>query len=363
MLYIIYVDFSKAYDRVPRNALIEALKTLGCGVTMVLAVGAMYSNTQLILGTAIITAAIGVRQGSPTSCFLFTLYVNKLIELLRSRCPNDGFLGWIHCLLLMDDTVIFATTRDKATRKVGVLVDFCEEAGMVINEEKTKFMVINGSPDDLRPIYNRNLAIHNCEKYIYLGATFTQDGKIQSSIKAHCKMKACHALKFKSFVSKNNDFPFWVKRTVMDAALLSSVFYGCEAWLCKQQQDPGQLYTSAIKSLLSVRRTTPNDLCLVEIGYPTVVGYVRGIQHSFYSNIIRSRKDMTDDPFWVVWTMVNEANTPCAKYINQLLNEDDPRAGDLRKLKHRIRASDATKPSTYRTDMNPELEVHTAYTT
>ena len=43
--------------------------------------------------TVVILSVIGLRQGSPTSCFLFTLFTNKLIRLLKSVCPPDGFLS------------------------------------------------------------------------------------------------------------------------------------------------------------------------------------------------------------------------------------------------------------------------------
>ncbi len=37
-LFVIYVDLRKAYDRVPRKALVNALKNLGCGSVMVMAI-------------------------------------------------------------------------------------------------------------------------------------------------------------------------------------------------------------------------------------------------------------------------------------------------------------------------------------
>ena len=77
-LFVVYVDFSKAYDRVPRQRLLGQ-KKLGCGATMLNALAQMYNSTQMMLNDAIKMASIGVRQGSPSSCFLFTLYVNELI--------------------------------------------------------------------------------------------------------------------------------------------------------------------------------------------------------------------------------------------------------------------------------------------
>ena len=70
-LYVIYVDFAQAYDKVPRAVLFSILKRFGCGATMLLSLVAMYKVTKCLIGTAIITASVGVRQGPPTSCFLF----------------------------------------------------------------------------------------------------------------------------------------------------------------------------------------------------------------------------------------------------------------------------------------------------
>ena len=44
-LFVVFVDFTKAYDRVPRSRLFHILVELGCGVTMLGALISMYSNT------------------------------------------------------------------------------------------------------------------------------------------------------------------------------------------------------------------------------------------------------------------------------------------------------------------------------
>ena len=45
-LYVLFVDYSKAYDRVPRHKLIEVLKSRGCGKIMLKAIKSMYSCTK-----------------------------------------------------------------------------------------------------------------------------------------------------------------------------------------------------------------------------------------------------------------------------------------------------------------------------
>ncbi len=66
-MFIMFIDFSKAYDKVPRTKLLMVLKKLGCGALMLGAIAATYISTQSMLGTAIITATVGVKQGFPTS--------------------------------------------------------------------------------------------------------------------------------------------------------------------------------------------------------------------------------------------------------------------------------------------------------
>lgn len=55
-LFVLFVDFSKAYDRVPRKKLIEVLKEMGCGKRMLMAIQAIYKCTKHILKTATIAA-------------------------------------------------------------------------------------------------------------------------------------------------------------------------------------------------------------------------------------------------------------------------------------------------------------------
>ena len=59
-VFVVFVDFSKAYDLVPRNRMFDIFMKLCCGVTMVTAVTTMHKNTTSILGSTVITSTIGV---------------------------------------------------------------------------------------------------------------------------------------------------------------------------------------------------------------------------------------------------------------------------------------------------------------
>ena len=184
-LYILFIDFSKAYDKVPRNKLIIYLKSIGCGKIMLHALRNMYKSTYNILNSITISTSSGVRQGAPTSCLLFITYVDKMIKIIKEAVPVDGFLGELHALMLMDDTVILATSREMCLNKFNAVLDYCENYGMEINEKNTKFMVINHTRGDKLPLITLGRKIEYCEKYIYLGSWFTDDANQKSMLKLH----------------------------------------------------------------------------------------------------------------------------------------------------------------------------------
>ena len=304
-LYIAFIDFSKAYDRVPRMYLLNLLRKLGCGKVMLYAIASMYTVTKFVLGTTVITATLGVKQGSPSSCFLFIVFVDEFVRLVKGETPFDGMLQWLHLLVLMDDTVIMATSREKLSQKLEILVQWCNRSGMVINEDKTEFMCFN-CPDQ-EPFYLRTHAgivcVSYCTEYTYLGSIFTSDGKLASSIAKHAVSRTNAMNKLIRFLDKNRNAPFDIKKTVVDACFNSSLLYGCEAWLGSiASSDVATMYMKAIKCLLGVRASTTNDVCLLESGYPSFEAIVRSRQKLFFKQKIEERSDMTDDPFMFALT-------------------------------------------------------------
>ena len=94
--------------------------------------------------------------------------------------------------MFMDDTVLLATSCKKLIKIVTLLLQFCKKYGMVINESKTKLMVINGTIIDKQPIVVNNLSIRHCDTYIYLGSPFTSDVCLSSAVKSHVQEKMTH---------------------------------------------------------------------------------------------------------------------------------------------------------------------------
>ena len=216
-LYVLFIDYSKAYDRVSRQKLIQVLKSRGCGKVMIKAIQSVYRCTKNVLKTAIIDATIGVRQGAPSSCLLFIIYIDEMVKMIKRAIGNDGFLGMLHALLLMDDTVVLATSRDMCEAKFKIILQYGNEFGMGVNVKKTKFFVINGSVNDKIPIQVESVIVNYSPTYLYLGAWFTDSGKIKDAITLHERANQATVNKFAIFCAANTNMPFEYKKKVLDA--------------------------------------------------------------------------------------------------------------------------------------------------
>ena len=93
-LYIVFIDYRKAYDRVNRAKLVEYLDSKGCGNTFLKALQqAMISSGTI--GDQVFQTGVGVKQGGSTSCNSFTGYIDPTIDAVNSSEP-DGWLGDVH---------------------------------------------------------------------------------------------------------------------------------------------------------------------------------------------------------------------------------------------------------------------------
>ena len=183
-----------------------------------------------------------------------------------------------------------------------------------------------------------------------------------NSIEKQCAEKFANVLKFVSFTNKNSLFPFTVKKTVLDAAVLTSIFYGCESWLTNNLKSATTTYMSLVKTLLGVRRTTSNDTCLIELGLPTAKAFVQNVQFKFFTRMIASRAENLDDPFTITLNLCKDAKTPCWRYLNSVLGKENIIDADLMETKTRLRHAgpERTKLRTY-LDLNPDLVVNPIY--
>ena len=191
-----------------------------------------------------------------------------------------------------------------------------------------------------------------------LGTIFTSDGSAKSALIKHAADKVKHLHKYIIFITANKDYPFYVKRKVLEAAFNAAILYGAESWIGLNCSEVNDIYISAIKCLLGVRKTTSNDICLLEIGLPPLSALVKQRQYNFLHRTIVDRQDLPDDPFMYALYLTRTYNKPLADKIDTILSQPNQVQDAQLKLRERLYMSTRTKYVTYRTinyncDVNP----------
>ena len=96
-LFVLYIDFEKANDKVPKQSLVNELKRLGCGKKFLAVLLTIYSDIKQVFKSAVISTSIGVRQGAAISCMLSIIYLDIMVRMIN-QIEDDSYLGSLHAL-------------------------------------------------------------------------------------------------------------------------------------------------------------------------------------------------------------------------------------------------------------------------
>ena len=257
----------------------------------------------------------------------------------------------------MDDTIILATSKEQMLYKLQTLKHCIDDIGMTMNPAKSQFMSINDETVTSFQVDDVVIARTGC--YEYLG-TPVMMAPISEQVKTHLSRKFGNVCKFISFLKKNSDAPFQVKKKVWESALCSSIFYSCETWFTKDLKAAESVYYSTLKSLLSVRSTTCNDLTLVESGETGAISYILRQQSNFLNKL--QKRDNYQGSY-IQW-IINEAiqsQCPSGRVLQSILGSNSETfISQIEKAQQSILTSQGSRRANYRS-INPRLDVNAVY--
>jgi sorting nexin-29 len=232
-LYLIFVDFRKAYDQVWHSGLLYKLATIGVSSNFYSLIKDMYSKSQLSVqhGDTIspsFRSEIGVRQGDNLSPTLsFNIFVNDLPALFTSECSPAKFGDLtVPCLLYADDLVIMSECKEGAQKAMKKLEDWCDIWALNVNTSKSKLMGTISPPNSSNPILFRNEGIEEVTSYKYLGIELHFDGSI-SHAKADLAKRASKVM-FKITRSLKHDPQVNTMLHLFDHMVKPVLLYGGE---------------------------------------------------------------------------------------------------------------------------------------
>ncbi|GFS04545.1 retrovirus-related Pol polyprotein LINE-1 [Elysia marginata] len=172
------IDYTKAFDRVMHEKLMEVLAKAGIPSHERRLVCEIYWNqsakVRLISETTEdIMIQRGVRQGCILSPSLFNLYSEYLLQEAISE-KSGILINGVNISNIRYATVILAESEEQLEAMLDRIVYKCKEYGMEINAKKTKTIHIGRDIKTLT-IAVETAVFEQVSKYSYLGHMITED--------------------------------------------------------------------------------------------------------------------------------------------------------------------------------------------
>ena len=148
-LYVLAIDFKKAFDSIDRKMLLNILKKYKVEPRVIEIIYEVYRNdtTKLFINNeehATINLETGIRQGCNCSGLLFIMVTYYIIgKLQQSRIGYFDPDFTIPSLFYADDGLILAHSREDLIKLVKIVESSSAECGLKLNREKCKIIVFN----------------------------------------------------------------------------------------------------------------------------------------------------------------------------------------------------------------------------
>ena len=188
-VYICFIDYEKAFDRVKHEKLCEILKVIGMDGKDIRIIAKLYWEQVAVVRTQKgnsrnIKIRKGVRQGCVLSPYLFNLLTEMIF---RELDPDWGVsIGGkrMSNLRYADDTALTADSESDLQNIVDKVNGVGKEFGMKMNVKKTKTMVVSRKADPPHVKINiEGQTIEQVSRFMYLGQLITEDGRCDEEIK------------------------------------------------------------------------------------------------------------------------------------------------------------------------------------
>ena len=174
LLFLISIDFAKAFDSVKRDKLLNILKKYRIHPDIIDIIVHIYNGdiTKVHYNNMFqcdINVTSGIRQGCNASSNLFLLITFCIIEKLYDNLSGINTKLMPNCsLCYADDGIILMQSLRETKKSIQVLMNIAEECGIFINKTKSNIMIFNHKDK----IHDDNIkGIQITDEINYLGVT------------------------------------------------------------------------------------------------------------------------------------------------------------------------------------------------
>ena len=310
-LYVAFIDYMKAFDKVNRESLWHVLQKLQTSTKMINMLKSMYSSVQACVRWGALYSEFfycpgGLKQGCLLSPLLFSFLISEVAEEVRSK-GRHGFQfvpgsREIFLLLFADDIVLISSTPVGLQNQLDNLAAASDRLGLKANLDKTKVMIYRkgGHVSKAERWFYKGEVLEIVNSYKYLGFILTTRLSFVSAFEEltrKAKAKVVEILKTMWRLGGMNTSVFF---KLFDAQVKPMLLYTSEIWGVTQFREIESVHLFACKKLLSVNLRTPNAMVYGETGrYPlyidstiSVVRYWFALQKMDFHRIPRQAFEM-----------------------------------------------------------------------
>ena len=151
-LYLLALDYSKAFDSIPHDKLVECLNRMGASGKMIALVASIYLSPKFRIkipeGISDEHAQeIGIQQGCPLSPYLYIIATSCLMyDLIRDykqleHPPPQG--STYPALLFADDTLLLSDTAAQREELLAMVIVHSAQYNLQLNTAKCQLLVTN----------------------------------------------------------------------------------------------------------------------------------------------------------------------------------------------------------------------------
>ena len=191
--YACFVDFRKAFDKVPRDIFLQKLSSIGLHGSIFNVIKSMYTGDKgrVILGENMsreFHVNQGVRQGCVLSPTLFNIFLSDFEKTMTSNPEgNPVFLNEsekLSCLIWADDIVILSETKNGLQSQLNRLSAYSDKNILPVNTDKTKCICFNRQGKLVRSNFTfQDMLLEDVKSFLYLGFLITSNGNLFSGLR------------------------------------------------------------------------------------------------------------------------------------------------------------------------------------
>jgi hypothetical protein len=241
-LYLCFLDYTKAFDKVKHDNLFQILEKLDIDGKDLRIIRNLYWDQKAAIRINNDTSGYtgikrGVRQGCVLSPDLFNIYSEMI---LRNLEDVEGIkIGGNNCnnVRYADDTVLLASNEQDLQKMIDIVSKESIKMGLSLNIKKTECMCV--SKNKIIPtckVYINREPIKQVNRFNYLGSIITPDGRCDEDIKMRIALSK-QAFQKMSPVLKNRTISIDTKTRVLKCYVWSILLYGSECWTISKEME------------------------------------------------------------------------------------------------------------------------------